>query len=201
MVSRVTVRSYDDLPLGEQTVAHVQAKLQVFLNISSSMWNIHLPFSFLRHTWPNINTRNILHKDPSQAFKIIVLFSRPRWSKERLFYNLPRNSWSGLFSSESESGNYWHGFCSSGQSFSFSSCQNCVPVRIQKYLYKYVEYTETVSIRFLLKYRLQHQHVWSWNLFFVWGNVYRMKQNDWRSVYVWLTVFSRTHALCAVKDM
>ena len=37
VVSRVTVRSYDDLPLGEQTVAHVQAKLQVFLNISSSM--------------------------------------------------------------------------------------------------------------------------------------------------------------------
>ena len=29
VVSRVTVRSYDDLPLGEQTVAHVQAKLQV----------------------------------------------------------------------------------------------------------------------------------------------------------------------------
>ena len=37
VVSRVTVRSYEDLPLGEQTVAHVQAKLQVhyFCQIST----------------------------------------------------------------------------------------------------------------------------------------------------------------------
>ena len=31
VVSRVTVRSYEDLPLGEQTVAQVQAKFQVQL--------------------------------------------------------------------------------------------------------------------------------------------------------------------------
>ena len=31
VVSRVAVRSYEDLPLGEQTVAHVQAKFQVQL--------------------------------------------------------------------------------------------------------------------------------------------------------------------------
>jgi len=37
VVSRVTVRSYDDLPLGEQTVAHVQAKLQAKVEQGTSL--------------------------------------------------------------------------------------------------------------------------------------------------------------------
>ena len=42
VMSRVTVRSYDDLPLGEQTVAHVQAKLQVHFLHPSNIHSIHL---------------------------------------------------------------------------------------------------------------------------------------------------------------
>merc|ERR1712066_484084 len=37
VVSRVTVRSYDDLPLGEQTVAHVQAKLHAKVEQGTSL--------------------------------------------------------------------------------------------------------------------------------------------------------------------
>ena len=49
VVSRVTVRSYDDLPLGEQTVAHVQAKLQVhsftLASIQPNPFNLNHPHS------------------------------------------------------------------------------------------------------------------------------------------------------------
>ena len=53
VVSRVTVRSYEDLPLGEQTVAHVQAKLQVhsftISNQTLSISTIYNPLSACRY--------------------------------------------------------------------------------------------------------------------------------------------------------
>ena len=52
VMSRVTVRSYDDLPLGEQTVAHVQAKLQVHFLHPSNIHSIHLRNIFAKIPHP-----------------------------------------------------------------------------------------------------------------------------------------------------